>query len=84
MEDLMKKTIVIAVWSIVAAGWIGIVAYKMLADPALKEWTIAVAAGALALEAAFWVTAAVLGISLLQSRKKAFGALLRPFRRGDR
>lgn len=39
-------------------------------------------AAALSLEVAFWVTAAVLGISLLQSRKSYIGFLSRPFRRG--
>lgn len=77
----MKKTIVTAVWVIALAVWVGIVGYKIVGDPDLKQWTIAVAAGALTLEAAFWVTAAVLGISLLQSRKAVFGILARPFRR---
>jgi len=79
----VKKSIVALVWGIAAAVWIGIVVYKFAADPALKEWTIAVTGGALTLEAAFWVTAAVLGISLLQSRKAFFGFLSRPFRRGQ-
>lgn len=78
----VKKSIVALVWSLAAGVWIGIFVYKFAADPALKEWTIAVTGGALALEAAFWVTAAVLGISLLQSRKAFFGFLSRPFRRG--
>ena len=78
----MKKMIVALVWGLAAAVWIGIFIYKGVADPSLKEWSAAVIAGALSLEAAFWVTAAVLGISLLQSRKAFFGFLSRPFRRG--
>lgn len=79
----MKKMIVALVWGFAVALWIGIFTYKAVADPNLQEWTAAVVAGALSLEVAFWVTAAVLGITLLQSRKAVFGFLTRPFRRGD-
>ncbi len=78
-----KKSIVALVWGLAAAVWIGVFVYKFAADPSLKEWTIAVTGAALSLEVAFWVTAAVLGISLLQSRKAFFGFLSRPFRRGQ-
>lgn len=74
--------IVALVWGLAVAAWIGIFIYKAVADPTLKEWTAVVVAGALSLEVAFWVTAAILGISLLQSRKAVFGFLTRPFRRG--
>lgn len=78
----MKKTIVALVWGLAVAVWVGIFVYKAVADPPLREWTAAVVAGALSLEVAFWVTAAVLGISLWQSRKAALDFLSRPFRRG--
>lgn len=77
-----KKAVVALVWGLSAAIWVGIFVYKGVADPSLKEWTIAVTGAALSLEVAFWVTAAVLGISLLQSRKAVFSFLSRPFRRG--
>ncbi|MFZ5617083.1 MAG: hypothetical protein ACOZAA_07165 [Pseudomonadota bacterium] len=77
----MKKGVVAAVWLIAIAVWVGIAAFKVFADPTLKEWTIAVTAGALTLEAAFWVTAAILGITILQSRKAVIGFIARPFRR---
>lgn len=77
-----KKVVVAVVWGVAAAIWVGIFVYKGVADPNIKEWTAAVVAGALSLEVAFWVTAAVLGVSLLQSRKAVFGFLTRPFRRG--
>jgi uncharacterized membrane protein len=80
----MKKMIVALVWSLAVALWIGIFVYKSVADPTTTEWTAAVIAGALSLEVAFWVTAAVLGISLLQSRKAVLGFFTRPFRRSDR
>lgn len=77
-----KKAVVALVWGVAAAAWVAIFVYKGVADPGVKEWTAAVVAGALSLEVAFWVTAAVLGISLLQSRKAFFAFLSRPFRRG--
>lgn len=78
----LRKTVIALVWGLAAAVWVGVFIYKFAADPSIKEWTIAVTGAALALEVAFWVTAAVLGISLLQSRKAFFGFLTRPFRRG--
>lgn len=78
-----KKSVVAVVWGLAAALWIGVFVYKFAADPSTEQWTVAVVAGALSLEVAFWVTAAVLGISLLQSRKAFFGFLSRPFRRGQ-
>lgn len=80
----MKKMIVALVWGLAVAFWIGIFVYKGVADPTTKEWTAAVIVGALSLEVAFWVTAAALGISLLQSRKAVLGFFTRPFRRDDR
>jgi hypothetical protein len=77
----MKKTIIISVWLIAAAVWAGIIALKIIGDPSLAQWTIAVTAGALSIEAAVWVTAGVLGISLLQGRKTVLRFLTAPFRR---
>ncbi len=79
-----KKSIVALAWGFAAAVWIGVFVYKFAADPSLKEWTIAVTGAALSLEVAFWVTAGVLGISLVQSRKAVLAFLSRPFRRGER
>ena len=81
METAMKKAIVSGAWLIVLAVWIGIATYRVVGDPGIKEWTIAVTAGALTAEVAFWVTAGVLGITLLQSRKAVLAFLTRPFRR---
>jgi hypothetical protein len=80
MEGKMKKLIVAGVWLAVVALWIGIGVYYVAADPALKEWTIAVTAGAVGLEVAFWTTAAVLGVTLIESRKAVFRFLAKPFR----
>lgn len=77
----LKKLIVGLVWSAALAVWIGIGVYYLTAEPDLKEWTIAVTAGAIALELAFWTTAALLGLTLWQSRKAVARFLARPFRR---
>jgi hypothetical protein len=76
-----KKLIVACVWLAVLALWIGIGVYYVAADPALKEWTVAVTVGAIGLEVAFWTTAAILGVSLIESRKSVFRFLTKPFRR---
>jgi hypothetical protein len=77
----MKKLIVAVAWLAVLGVWVGIFGYKAAADPTLKEWTVAVTGGALTLEAAFWITAAVLGITLFESRKAVFRFLTGPFQR---
>jgi hypothetical protein len=68
----LKKLLLAFVWGAAVLVWAGILAYYFAADPSLKEWTIAVAVGAIALEIAFWTTAAVLGVTLWQSRKAVF------------
>jgi hypothetical protein len=78
----LKKSIVALVWGLAAAVWVGIFVYKAVADPNMQEWTAVVVVGALSLEIAFWMTAAVLGITLLQSRKAFFRFFTRPFWRG--
>ena len=77
----MKKLIVTGVWLAVVGLWAGIGVYYVAAEPALKEWTIAVTAGAIGLEVAFWTTAAMLGVTMIESRKAVFRFLTKPFRR---
>ncbi|GJL93094.1 hypothetical protein [Hyphococcus sp.] len=77
-----KKLIVGMVWLAALALWIGIGVYYVTAEPELEQWTLAVTIGAIGMEVAFWTTAAVLGLTLFESRKAVFGFLTRPFRRG--
>jgi len=79
----MKKLILAVAWLTPLAVWIGVGIYYFAADPTVSEWTIAVTAGALSLELAFWITAAVLGTTLWQSRKAVYRFLARPFRNGN-
>ncbi len=76
----LKKLIVASVWLAVLALWIGIGVFYIAAEPELKAWTLAVTAGAIGLELAFWTTAAILGVSLFESRKAVFRFLAKPFR----
>ena len=76
----MKKLIVTAVWSVAALIWAGIAIFYFAGDPDKTQWTMVVVAGAVALEVAFWTTAAVLGLTLIESRKAVFRFLTRPFR----
>ncbi len=75
-----KKLIVGGVWSAALLGWAALFIFKTT-DPTIKEWTMAVTGTALLTEIAFWATAAVLGLTLWESRKAVFRTLLRPFRR---
>ena len=76
-----KKLIVGGVWLAVVIVWLGIGVFFVVAEPELKTWTLAVTAGAIALEIAFWTTAAILGLTLFESRKAVYRFLTRPFRR---
>lgn len=77
-----KRMVLIAVWAAAAAIWVGIAAYYVTAEPSLAQWAIAVTIGAVALEVAFWATAAILGVTLWHSRRAVLQFLTRPFRRG--
>lgn len=75
-----KKMLVGLVWAVAVASWVAVTAFYFT-GPSLKEWTVAVTAAAVLSEIAFWTTAAVLGITLWESRKAVFRFLTRPFRR---
>lgn len=65
-------TLVVATWGATA------VAYFFF-KPSLALWTALVTAAALALEAFFWVAAAVLGWSFLAGRREMLSRLKRRF-----
>ncbi len=75
-----KKLVLAIVWSVALLVWLGVVGVY-LSEPTTREWTIAIAAAALATEIAFWLTAALMGLSLWESRKSVMRFLTRPFRR---
>ncbi len=75
-----KKLVLAVVWGGALIGWAALVAFHFT-DPSAKWWTAAVAGVAVLTEIAFWTTAALLGVSLWESRKKVFRFLTQPFRR---
>ncbi|MEQ1930237.1 MAG: hypothetical protein ABL957_06840 [Parvularculaceae bacterium] len=77
-----KKVALSLVWGIVACGVLGLVALYFT-DPSRDVWFAAVTALAVMCEIAFWTTAAILGVTVMQSRKKIFRFLTSPFRRGS-
>jgi hypothetical protein len=77
-----KKTALALVWGLALAGWMALVGIY-LTDPSLAEWTAAVATVAVMTEIAFWVTAGVLGVTIVESRKAIWRFVTRPFRRSS-
>lgn len=75
-----KKTALFLVWGLVAAGAAFLVGLYF-AEPTKAEWIAAVTAVAVMTEIAFWVTAGVLGVTVIESRKAIWRFLSRPFRR---
>ncbi len=75
-----KKVIVGAVWIVALAGYAALAVFYFT-DPTRNEWIAAVTGVALLTEIAFWVTAAILGITVWESRKAIWRFLARPFRR---
>ena len=74
-----KSIALSVIWSLVIAAWIGVFAYKAT-DPATEALIVVVTALAIGTEAAFWMTAGILRIGLVESRKRVFGIISRPFR----
>lgn len=75
-----KKLVLALVWGIVGLGFAGLAAFYFT-DPTREAWFAAVTALALMTEIAFWTTAAVLGVTILESRKKILRFVTAPFRR---
>lgn len=76
-----KKTALIVAWGVALAGWLFLVGLYFT-DPTRQTWFAAVTTVAVMTEIAFWVTAGVLGVTVLESRKAIWRFITRPFRRG--
>ncbi len=75
-----KKWVLGVAWCAAAIGWAALVAFYFT-EPSVKAWAVAVTGATILTEIAFWTTAALMGITLWESRKSVFRLLLRPFRR---
>lgn len=74
----LKKLMIALVWALAAAAGIGLFVFY-LTGPSTKEWAIGVAVFAVSLEIAFWTTAALLGLTLWESRKRVARFITAPF-----
>jgi membrane protein YdbS with pleckstrin-like domain len=71
-----KKTVLILIWVLVLAACLGLVGFYFT-DPTKEMWIMAVAGLAIFAEVAFWSTAAIMGVSLWESRQKVYRFLFR-------
>ena len=77
-----KKRILIALWSIVALAWLAVIAVY-LATPSQGIWIAAVTGAAIVSELAVWGTAAILGLTILESRKRIWKRITAPLRKSQ-
>jgi len=75
-----KKLAVSLVWGLAILAWAALFTYRGT-EPATRDWAIAVTGVAILTEVAFWSTAALLGLTIWESRKKVFEFLARSLRR---
>ena len=73
-----KKPTLIALWSLVALALLGVVGIYFT-DPSKSLWVGSVAGAAVISEIAVWTTAAILGLSVIESRKRIWARIRAPF-----
>ena len=73
-----KKLTLVALWSLVALAWLGVVGIYFT-DPSKALWVGTVAGAAVIFEIAVWTTAAILGLSVIESRKRIWARIRAPF-----
>ena len=77
-----KKLILCLVWGAALIAWLGLIPLYAT-DPSVKMWAAGVTVVAIATEVAFWTTAALLGVTIWESRKTVWRFLTRPFRKQE-
>ena len=75
-----KKRALTALWSIVALGWLAFLVLY-LTGPSKTALTIGFAAALIVSELAVYATAALLGMSVIESRKKIWAKITSPLRK---
>ena len=73
-----KKPTLIALWPLVALAWLGVVGIYFT-DQSKALWVGTVAGAAVFSEIAVWTTAAILGLSVIESRKRIWARIRAPF-----
>lgn len=75
-----KKRALAAMWAIVALGWLAFIVLYFT-GPSKTVLTVGFAGALILTELAFYATAAVLGLTVLESRKAIWAKLTSPFRK---
>ncbi len=75
-----KKRALTAMWTVVALGWLAFIVLY-LTGPSKTVLTIGFAAALIVSELAVYATAALLGMSVIESRKTIWAKLTSPFRK---
>ncbi|MEL7449995.1 MAG: hypothetical protein AAFN78_12355 [Pseudomonadota bacterium] len=75
----MKKTILIALGSVVALAWLSL-GVGLAIEVTRESWLVWVTSVAVITEVAIWCAAATMGLAVFEARKKAWRWLTRPFR----
>ena len=72
-----KKPTLVALWSLVALAGLGVVGIYFT-DPSKSLWVGSVAGAAVISEIAVWTTAAIFGLSVIESRKRIWARIRAP------
>lgn len=75
-----KKPTLIGLWSLVALAWLAVIGVYFT-DPSKALWVGTVAGAAVISEIAVWTTAAILGLSVIESRKRIWARFTAPLRK---
>ncbi|MBD59577.1 MAG: hypothetical protein CL808_05595 [Citromicrobium sp.] len=75
-----KKTALIVLWSLVGVAWLAVIGVYFT-EPTKSVWIATVAGAAIVSEVAVWTTAGILGLSLIESRKRIWAKLTAPLRK---
>lgn len=73
-----RRPTLIVLWSLVALAWLAAVVIYFT-DPSQAIWVGTVAGAAFISEVAVWTTAAILGLSVIESRKRIWACIRAPF-----
>jgi len=77
-----KKPILIGLWSLVAIAWLAVIGIYFT-DPSKTVWIATVAGAAIISEVAVWGTAAILGLTIIESRKRIWSKITAPLRKSQ-
>ena len=77
-----KKPTLIGLWSLVAIAWLAVIGIYFT-GPSKTVWIATVAGAAIISEVAVWGTAAILGLTIIESRKRIWSKITAPLRKSQ-